>query len=620
MAHNGFGYDYPLLDAAAQQTGLSPIGGQRLDTLELAHVAFPRAGQEIVRNVDGSSPPKGRNLDELVQCLVGQAPRDVHRALGDARLLAAVVPHLLAMLDEDHAARGLQRWVLRTARHPWSEFLTSIGQLADLSDVVPDALLPEPEPGSHPFEPERAAAMLDEGGVLMSDGRQPRPQQVQMARRVSEALRSGTRQLIEAPTGTGKTLAYLVPAIEHARATGRAVAVAPHSKVLQDQIMLTLEGLQAELAPFSAVLVKGRSNYLSLDALAGELDALGDQDATNTDPDRALALAIICGWVSQTPTGDWDDLRTWALTAPHAAMLGLRLVLCAENDPGPPRTPTDRLEFHRRAREGLRRCHVAVLNHALVVSDEEWLDHAKLLVLDEAHNLEDAATDALSQDVSESDVVRLCDALDDPLRRQGTVYRLAQATGWSLSHEHLDALRRANNAVRDQVARFGEPAVHYLRVRTAASPDDTYPVARRLRAGIDTAHPDYYSVLREGRALAEALRGVAGALNDINLPVEIRGRYRRDRLEREMRWLGRVAESSAKTVRQVVHADERDQAATDDRDAAAHTPSGTAIGSLESESWIAIAEIAYTEQAWTWDAAAFAGLGCWATAGAVGRT
>ena len=600
MAHNGFGYDFPLLDAAVQQAVLPTIGRQRLDTLELAHLAFPRAGRESVRNVDGSSPPQGRNLDDLAQCLVGQAPRGIHRALGDARLLAAVVPHLLVMLDEDSAVRRLQRWVLRTAGHPWSEFLTSLGQLADLPDVVPHADVPNTDPESGSFEPERAAAMLDEGGVLMSHGRRPRPQQVQMARRVGEALCSGMRQLIEAPTGTGKTLAYLVPAIEHARATGRAVAVAPHSKILQDQVMLTLQELQGQLAPFSAVLVKGRSNYLSLDALAGELDALAEQDLSITDADRALALAVVCGWVSQTPTGDWDDLRTWTLKGPHEAMAGLRLVLSAEDDPGPARTPTDRIEFHHRAREGLRRCHVAVLNHALVVSDDDWLDYAKLLVLDEAHNLEDAATDALSQEVSASELIRLCDALDDQVRRRGTVYRLARSTGWPLAHEHLDALRRAVNAVREQVAEFSKPAVRYLRIRTAASPDDTYPVARRLRAGIDTAHPDYYSVLREGRGLAEALRGVAGALNDVNLPDELRGRYRRERLEREVRRLGRLARSAARTVRQVVHADERSQVATDDNAAAARTPSGTAIGSPESETWIAIAEIAYVEQAWTW--------------------
>ena len=108
----------------------------------------------------------------------------------------------------------------------------------------------------------------------MSRARTPRRQQVEMATHVAAALSSGSRCLIEAPTGTGKTLAYLAPAIEYARSSANTVVVAPHSKVLQDQIMTTLEEHQGELDPFEAVLLKGASNYLSLEALAGEIDSL----------------------------------------------------------------------------------------------------------------------------------------------------------------------------------------------------------------------------------------------------------------------------------------------------------------------------------------------------------
>ena len=123
---------------------------------------------------------------------------------------------------------------------------------------------------------------------------------------------TGGRLLIEAPTGTGKTLAYLVPAIEHARATGGTVVVAPHSKVLQDQIMATLEELAEELQPFESVLVKGRNNYIDLEALAGELDALA-VNSEGVTSDTAFALSMVCEWVAQTPTGDWNDLRAGAL-------------------------------------------------------------------------------------------------------------------------------------------------------------------------------------------------------------------------------------------------------------------------------------------------------------------
>ena len=76
----------------------------------------------------------------------------------------------------------------------------------------------------------------------------------------------------------------------------------------------------------------------------------------------------------------------------------LRRVLRIEDPPGPTLTPLDELDFHRRAREGLKHAHVAVLNHALVVSDHYWIQHSKRLILDEAHNVEDAATDGTLPD------------------------------------------------------------------------------------------------------------------------------------------------------------------------------------------------------------------------------
>ena len=174
-----------------------------------------------------------------------------------------------------------------------------------------------------------------------------------MAGHVVRTLCTGGSRLIEAPTGTGKTLAYLLPAIEYARAGGGTVVVAPHSKVLQDQIMSTLEELSSELEPFQSVLLKGRSNYVDLETLAGELDALAE-NPDGFSPDQSFALAMVCGWVAQTPTGDWDDLRAGALDGGRNALNDLRRVLRIEDPPGPALSPLAELDFHRRAREGLK--------------------------------------------------------------------------------------------------------------------------------------------------------------------------------------------------------------------------------------------------------------------------
>ena len=596
VAHNGLRYDFPLLESASDEAGVPVPGSLRLDTLELAHLVFPRMGQGIISNIDGSRPPRSRKLDDLAAHFFGAEPRTPHRALPDARLLLSVLPPMLRRLSRPEQAQRLQRWVLRAGGHPWAGFLDAEPQPVPLEEVVPR---PDPRkrgPAAGDFDPQAVAAMLGEGGALMSHARKPRRQQMEMARRTAETLQSGGRLLIEAPTGTGKTLAYLAPAIEYARSSGGTVVVAPHSKVLQDQIMATLEELSEELDHFELVLLKGRGNYIDLEALAGELDALAEHP-DGFSADQAFALAMVCGWVAQTPTGEWDDLRAGALEGGRKALNDLRRAVSIQDPLGPALTDLDRLDFHRRARDRLRHAHVAVLNHALVVSDHEWVQHSKRLILDEAHNLEDAATDALSDSVSEDDVVALCDALWDPRRRSGTIRRLADATGWSRraepheraalslddqservahalagpagepsaigtaasSYQPLGAIRRGVESVRDQSQRFGDALVQYLRVRTGASTDDKYPVSYRIRRGHDTRHPDYGEVLARGHNLAQALSGLADSLNDVNLPERLAGRYRRHRLEAEVGRLGRSARDAARTINRVLWVSDPDE-------------------------------------------------------------
>lgn len=636
MAHNGFGYDFPLLDMAAEQSELPSIGGIRLDTLELAHLAFPRAGRDMVRGVDDTKPPAGRSLDDLAERLLGRSVRPAHRALGDARLLAEVLVPLIATLNESSPPRRRQRWVLHATAHPWSAFLDVESDPPSLAATIPVSVprrRPAPTGG---FDPDAVAGMLDSGDALMSHGRSPRAQQVEMARLVAMALENGERRLIEAPTGTGKTLAYLLPAIEFARASGKAVALAPHSKVLQDQIAQSLEELAGQIEPFNAVLFKGMSNYLDVAALESELHELeivrgqpeavpvpeqitGDtvltaaggpvDDAGPAGAVRGLALAVLCGWVSQTPTGDWDDLNTWALSSDFRnVMSSLRFVLSVSERPGPVTTDLDERCFYRRARDGLRDADVAVLNHALVVSDDEWMDHAKRLVLDEAHNLEDAATDALTFEIEESEIEQLCDAVAPAPGGGGTVGRLARAARWSVSAPPLADVRRCVLAVREQLPRFGSALTAYVRVRTAASVEDRYPSSYRIRRGIDTAHPEYHAVLREGRALAEALEGIVGELNRINLPGQLEGRYRRDRLEAELRRRGRFAREAAKTLRRVIHADDGPpglarqavSAATDDGLGREMTRRADVVADLESQQWVAVGQIEYSHGRWAW--------------------
>ncbi len=150
------------------------------------------------------------------------------------------------------------------------------------------------------------------GGALSRAlvGYEPREAQRQMATAVADTISSGGVLLAEAGTGTGKTLAYLVPAI----LSGERVLVSTGTKNLQEQIFFKdLPILQQALGQsFSATLMKGRSNYLCLhrfelyrDGVSGNVTAPGRLIDTS---DRVL-LPVIDAWSKTTTTGDRAELR-----------------------------------------------------------------------------------------------------------------------------------------------------------------------------------------------------------------------------------------------------------------------------------------------------------------------
>lgn len=585
IGHNGLGYDFLVLDAAATAAGLTVPSGPRLDSLELAHLVHPRAGTGI-RGSDGHQPPPGRGLDDLA-ATYGIPGRDRHHALVDARMTHQIMLVMLDELRRSTPARRLQRQILGRVGHPWAQFVTVPEQPVALHEAVS-----RPAPGAavEPtgcFDISRVVSDFRDGGRLMTAGRTPRLQQARMARLVSQAIsEGGSRAMIEAPTGTGKTLAYLVPAIEMARASGRTAVVTPHSRVLQDQILSTLEELESQIGPFSKVVLKGRANYISLKALEAELDALEEEaDEGTTDHATGLALAIICGWVAQTPSGDWADLRTAAIRDRLAPLRFFRWKLRIVDRPGPVQDPLDVLDFYRRARRALTHSHVAILNHALLATNPGFEDGFNLIV-DEAHDLEDSVTSAASQSVSGDDLERLFTAIWDGDRRRGLVVRLASATGAGLRDREINAIREAAMEAQSAAERFGPPLTEYLRDRTGITREQAarYGASYRIRRGVDTRHPAYQKVIDRGQAMQSGLRLLVNALNDFVVPAELRGRYRRAALEDELARLGNELWEASKLAQAVLWASTELRLFDDD-------------GNAGMTDWINIAEVSFTGRA-----------------------
>jgi ATP-dependent DNA helicase DinG len=284
-----------------------------------------------------------------------------------------------------------------------------------------------------------AAAVEGIGGT-------PRPGQDAMAGAVWRAIGTGEHLAVQAGTGTGKSLAYLVPAAAHAISRGASVVVATATIALQRQLIdRDLPRLTPALAPLlgrepTFAILKGRRNYLCLHRLrTGPPDEPGE---TLFDPADVSAMGRqvrrLSEWAADTATGDRDEL------VPGVEDRAWRQVSVSANEClGAQRCPFGSSCFAERAREAAGRVDIVVTNHALLAIDalEEFgvLPDRDVVIIDEAHDLVNRVTSAASAELS-------APAMETAARRGGRV----------LSAEEAAPLREAAEAADRVLA--GVPA------------------------------------------------------------------------------------------------------------------------------------------------------------------
>jgi ATP-dependent DNA helicase DinG len=245
----------------------------------------------------------------------------------------------------------------------------------------------------------------DRGALArLVQGYEPREGQRRMAEAVASILDAGGTLLAEAGTGTGKTLAYLVPAI----LSGRRVLVSTGTKNLQEQIFFKdLPLLQKALAvPFTATLMKGRGNYLCLHRWELYRDGVEHETTASgrlLDAGDNVLLPIVEAWVKTTETGDRAELRD----LPEDVGLWKEIAAEADTCLGSECPHYDDC-FLTRMRRRAAESDVVIVNHHLLCADAsvrqsaygEVIPACATLVIDEAHQLEDVATQYFGCSVS----------------------------------------------------------------------------------------------------------------------------------------------------------------------------------------------------------------------------
>ena len=233
-----------------------------------------------------------------------------------------------------------------------------------------------------------------------------------MLRAVTSAFNEDEHLMVEAPTGVGKSLAYLIPAIYWATQNNERVVISTATINLQDQLInKDLPILREALGlPFQAAVLKGRSNYLCPRRLA----TLRRRGPTSVGELRVLAKILV--WLLESDSGDkgeislrgFDENAVWSRLS--AEDEGCSLERCG--DPDARRVPV----LQGPASGGSGAC--LVVNHALLLSDVQIgsrvLPEYRYLIVDEAHHLEEATTNGLSFQINQSTLQRRLDDLGTP--------------------------------------------------------------------------------------------------------------------------------------------------------------------------------------------------------------
>jgi ATP-dependent DNA helicase DinG len=391
-----------------------------------------------------------------------------------------------------------------------------------------------------------AAAVAAIGGT-------ERAGQVQMAEAVVESIESGRHLFVQAGTGTGKSLAYLVPALAH----GDRVVVATATIALQNQLIdRDLPRLVDAVAPVlgsrpTFAILKGRRNYACLQRLNDGPDdadefALFDLEAVAT-PDRGRAgrtstatstlgkeVVRLHEWAASTSTGDRDDVtpgvsdRAWA-----------QVSVSAQDCVGAHRCAYGEECFAERAREHAAEADIVVTNHALLAIDAlepfPILGEHGLVVVDEAHELVDRVTNIATDDLRVASIERLVRRAQRHVKERPTEAMLAAGARLALildrtEHGRLDNLSPELAGVLAEVRDCAHALVSALgrgqsgdgpgsfadalRRRARAAAEEVHEVAGRLLDHSDHDVTWLEDDVRLGPALKVAPLSVAGLLRE----------------------------------------------------------------------------------------------------------
>ncbi|WP_294741004.1 ATP-dependent DNA helicase DinG [uncultured Exiguobacterium sp.] len=388
VAHN-VQFDLNFLNDALEEEGYLPYTGPVIDTVELARILLPTAESHALSHLSES---------------LHLAHQEAHRAGSDASATAELLLELLKRLhtlplETLKHLRRLSPRLFSAIEEEIDHAIRSVGIEEDTGfDRFRKIALKKRqtiERLTHPPVLEPFGPFVDELNAVtfprLFEGYEERRGQLEMMRHVYQSLDQETPLLVEAGTGTGKSLGYLVPAAHYALEHEVPIVVSTHTIQLQEQLFARDLPLLRQLfdAPVQIALLKGRSNYIDLRKFEFFLN--DQEDAYNF----TLAKAILLVWLTETETGDLEEVSLPGGAA--QGNIGIKQLIQSDSQSQLGRfDPWYSRDFFQHAIRQAKDATIIVTNHALLFSDLQFeagvLPKGSPLILDEAHQIEEVAS------------------------------------------------------------------------------------------------------------------------------------------------------------------------------------------------------------------------------------
>ena len=523
----------PMFDVTFLARKGVQVFGPAYDTFDLASLLLPALREHSL----------GAIADHL-----GLQFTNRHRAMADAdaamRVFSALLERLMAsppdvLAEADRIASGSD-WALR---HLFREVAAARPRAPGDSqrEGIVHGFVKAPSPLGEPLTPsgKRVVVSPDDSALLIAseaarsalEPYEERDEQMEMARAVAEALATGDHLVVEAGTGVGKSLAYLVPSALHAVRNSARTVISTNTINLQEQLTgQDIPVLRRLLAPagigeddLRVAQLKGRRNYLCL------LHWAAARRSTGLSSDEARLLVRLLFWLGRTDTGDRAELNLRREEEPVWDRMGAHEGNCLSMQCSYVR---DGSCFLFRAKKRAESAHLLIVNHALLLSDVvasgNVLPEYRHLVIDEAQHLEDEATRQFGFSASEADVLGWLDTLHTRAGRErtgglaGTVMNATRTSQQALGYApQLQALARtlsqAVGRARDRVPPFFQRLRVFAQQHSSGGGDydERLMISRAVRV-----QPDWADVEGQWFDAEERLAEAAGVVDELLAVLE----------------------------------------------------------------------------------------------------